>query len=112
LYYFNIVSTVFDSSTAELCKVAIGAAAALGLDMAGVDLLERGDSRYCVCEVNAAAGIEVCLFLLHNTTEHLLIDTMSTIEKAFEHATGQDVALALIQYCYERFQQHSKTSKQ
>jgi len=42
--------------------VAIGAAQALGLDMAGVDLLERGDGRFCVCEVNAAAGIEVCFF--------------------------------------------------
>jgi len=66
--------------TDALCKVAIGAAQALGLDMAGVDLLERGDGRFCVCEVNAAAGIE-----------------------AFEHATGKDVALSLIELCARKF---------
>lgn len=60
----------------QLTSVAVAAATALGLDMAGVDLLQHSDGRYFVCEVNAAAGIE-----------------------AFEGATHVDVASHLIALC-------------
>ena len=72
--------------------------------MAGVDLLERGDGRFCVCEVNAAAGIEVCFF----KQKKLILFQFNMFEiinfkKAFEHATGKDVALSLIELCARKF---------
>ena len=82
--------------------MAIGAAQALGLDMAGVDLLERGDGRFCVCEVNAAAGIEVC-FLKKLILFYFNMFEIINFKKAFEHATGKDVALSLIELCARKF---------
>ena len=38
----------------EACEIAIAAAAAVGADLVGVDLLERPDGTYTVIEMNGA----------------------------------------------------------
>lgn len=64
--------------TPEMEQLALHCAAALKLDIAGVDLLFDED-QYCVCEVNSAAGFS-----------------------GFEAATGVNVARAMLQHCLER----------
>jgi len=56
----------------------VSAAEALGLDVAGVDLLFTDDG-YTVCECNSAPGFE-----------------------GFERATGIDIARAIIDYARTR----------
>ena len=62
----------------EIAQLALHCAAALKLDIAGVDLLFDED-QYCVCEVNSAAGFA-----------------------GFEGATGINVARAVLQHCLKR----------
>lgn len=62
----------------EIEELALSCAAALKLDIAGVDLL-FDDDHYCVCEVNSAAGFA-----------------------GFEEATGVNVAGAILQHCLIR----------
>jgi len=59
----------------EIEQLALSCAAALKLEIAGVDLL-FDDAQYCVCEVNSAAGFS-----------------------GFEAATGVNVARAILQHC-------------
>ncbi|MFM7269651.1 MAG: RimK family alpha-L-glutamate ligase [Cyanobium sp.] len=63
---------------AEIERIALDSAAALQLDIAGVDLLFDRDS-YCVCEVNSAPGFS-----------------------GFEAATGVNVAQAILQHALQR----------
>ncbi len=63
---------------AAIEKLALQSAAALRLDIAGVDLLFDGD-QYCVCEVNSAADFA-----------------------GFEAVTGINVARAVLEHCRER----------
>jgi len=63
---------------AEIERIALDSAAALQLDIAGVDLLFDRDS-YCVCEVNSAPGFS-----------------------GFEAATGVNVAEAILQHALRR----------
>lgn len=67
----------------EIEQLAVRCAAALNLEIAGVDLL-FDDDHYCVCEVNSAAGFS-----------------------GFEAATGVNVASAILQHCLERAPQGS-----
>ncbi len=62
----------------ELERLALSCAAALKLEIAGVDLL-FDDDQYSVCEVNSAAGFA-----------------------GFEAATGVNVARAVLGHCLER----------
>ena len=62
----------------EIEQLAVRCAAALNLEIAGVDLL-FDDDHYCVCEVNSAAGFS-----------------------GFEAATGVNVARGILQHCLER----------
>ena len=62
----------------EIEQLSLSCAAALKLDIAGVDLLFDDDD-YCVCEVNSAAGFA-----------------------GFEEATGVNVARAILQHCLVR----------
>ncbi len=62
----------------EVEQLALSCAAALKLDIAGVDLLFDND-QYSVCEVNSAAGFA-----------------------GFEAATGLNVAGAVLKHCLER----------
>jgi gamma-F420-2:alpha-L-glutamate ligase len=62
----------------EIERLALNCAAALKLDVAGVDLLFDAD-HYSVCEVNSAAGFA-----------------------GFEAATGLNVARAVLEHCQER----------
>jgi RimK family alpha-L-glutamate ligase len=64
--------------TSDIRDLAVSAANALGLDVAGVDLLFTEDG-YTVCECNSAPGFE-----------------------GFERATGIDVAGAIIDYARSR----------
>ena len=64
--------------TKDLAELAVSAAEALGLDVAGVDLLFTDDG-YTVCECNSAPGFE-----------------------GFERATGIDIAGAIIDYARTR----------
>lgn len=64
--------------TTDLAELAVSAAEALGLDVAGVDLLFTDDG-YTVCECNSAPGFE-----------------------GFERATGIDIARAIIDYARTR----------
>jgi len=59
----------------EIEQLALSCAAALKLEIAGVDLL-FDDGQYCVCEVNSAADFA-----------------------GFEAATGVNVARAILQHC-------------
>lgn len=67
----------------EIEQLAVRCAAALNLDIAGVDLL-FDDDHYCVCEVNSAAGFS-----------------------GFEAATGVNVARTILLHCLERAPQGS-----
>ena len=62
----------------ELERLALSCAAALKLEIAGVDLL-FDDDQYSVCEVNSAAGFA-----------------------GFEAATGVNVARAVLEHCLQR----------
>jgi len=62
----------------EIERLALSSTVALGLDVAGVDLLFDGD-HYSVCEVNSAAGFA-----------------------GFESATGINVARSLLLHCLDR----------
>jgi glutathione synthase/RimK-type ligase-like ATP-grasp enzyme len=59
----------------EIEQLALQSAGAVGLEIAGVDLLFDGDG-YCVCEVNSAPGFQ-----------------------GFEAATGCNVARAMLTHC-------------
>jgi RimK family alpha-L-glutamate ligase len=64
----------------ELERLARDSAAALNLDIAGVDLLFDGDD-YSICEVNSAPGFQ-----------------------GFETATGLNVARLVLEHCRSRMQ--------
>ena len=61
--------------------LALASAAAVNLEIAGVDLLFDGEG-YCVCEVNSAPGFS-----------------------GFEQATGLNVAREILEHCGRRREQ-------
>jgi len=65
-------------------SLALASAAAVNLEIAGVDLLFDGD-QYCVCEVNSAPGFA-----------------------GFEQVTGLNVAREILQYCISRIDRCSQ----
>ena len=69
--------------TDDMIKIALGASRALGLTIAGVDLLETKDG-YVVCEVNANPGF-----------------------KGFESATGVNVPKEVLTFLLNRFKKVS-----
>jgi RimK family alpha-L-glutamate ligase len=65
--------------------LALASAAAVNLEIAGVDLLFDGEG-YCVCEVNSAPGFA-----------------------GFEQATGLNVAREILKHCCSRIEPNGQT---
>ncbi len=79
----NIEATAL---TGDIEPIAVGAATAVGCDVAGVDMIVDKDDRPFIVEVNYAPGF-----------------------KGLEAATGLDIAGRIIQFAADRYRQHRES---
>ena len=84
---FHLGGNIRDTAlSCKLESIAVGAATAVGCDVAGVDMIVDKDDRPFIVEVNYAPGF-----------------------KGLEAATGLDIAGRIVQFAADRYRQHRES---